>query len=435
MNAGALLGGYLPARRVTSAPLDLPDDAAYAVSRRGTGTQKVATTMAFVRLLKDLMKDPRVGHRFVPIIPDEARTFGLDSLFRSKKIYSPLGQTYLSVDRELLMSYQEDIQGVLLHEGITEAGSAASWTAAGTSYATHGEPMIPLYIFYSMFGFQRTGDGFWAAADQMTRGFLLGATAGRTTLNGEGLQHQDGHSLLLASTNPACLAYDAAYAFELGHIVAEALRRMYGEPRQGEDQNVFYYLTLYNEPIVQPAQPAEVDVEGILAGMHRYSPAAAWGRDARADPGLGHRHALGARGAGTSSAGLVGEGRRVVGDLVDAATPRGAGQADEWNMTHPDGPRREAYVASRLRDAPGPVVAVSDWMRAVPDQIAPFVPGTWSSLGTDGFGLSDTRRALRQHFGVDAPSIVLRVLEQLVNVGALDRSVLHEATKTYGPSR
>ena len=332
------------------------------------------------------------------------------------------------MDRELLLSYQEDIQGVLLHEGITEAGSAASWTAAGTSYATHGEPMIPLYIFYSMFGFQRTGDGFWAAADQMTRGFLLGATAGRTTLNGEGLQHQDGHSMLLASTNPACLSYDAAYAFELGHIVAEALRRMYGEPRAGEDQNVFYYLTLYNEPIVQPAQPADVDVDGILAGMHRYSPAAA-GDGPHAQilaSGIAVPWALEAQE-------LLRRDWSVNADVWSVTSwtqlRRDALAADEWNMTHPDGPRREAYVTSRLSDAPGPVVAVSDWMRAVPDQIAPFVPGAWSSLGTDGFGLSDTRRALRQHFGVDAPSIVLRVLEQLVNVGALDGSVLSEASQ------
>ena len=268
------LGGYLPRRSVSSVPLPMPDDSAYEVMRRGSGRQPVATTMAFVRLLKSLMADAEMGHRFVPIIPDEARTFGLDAFFPTKKIYSPHGQNYLSVDRELMLSYQEDTAGVLLHEGITEAGCAASWTAAGTSYATHGEPMIPIYIFYSMFGFQRTGDQLWAAADQMTRGFLLGATAGRTTLNGEGLQHEDGHSLLLASTNPACVAYDAAFGFELGHIVRDGLRRMYGEPAPGEDPNVFYYLTLYNEPIAQPPEPDDVDVEGILAGMHLYSPAA-----------------------------------------------------------------------------------------------------------------------------------------------------------------
>ena len=428
-----LLGGYLPARRVTSTPLEMPGAVAYAVARRGSGSQKVATTMAFVRLLKDLMKDPRIGHRFVPIIPDEARTFGLDSLFRSKKIYSPLGQTYRSVDRELLMAYREDVQGVLLHEGITEAGSAASWTAVGTSYATHGEPMIPLYIFYSMFGFQRTGDGFWAAADQMTRGFLLGATAGRTTLNGEGLQHQDGHSLLLASTNPACLIYDAAFAFELGHIVADALRRMYGAPREGEDQDVFYYLTLYNEPIEQPAQPSDVDVEGILAGMHRYSPARS-GEAAQAQilaSGIAVTWAVEAQE-------ILLRDWSVDVDVWSVTSwtllRRDALRADEWNRAHPRGLRREAYVAARLGEGPGPVVAVSDWMRAVPDQIAPFVPQTWSSLGTDGFGLSDTRQGLRRHFGVDVPSIVLRVLEQLVNIGTLGEHVLREASQTYRPT-
>ena len=220
--------------------------------------------MAFVRMLKDLIKDPAIGNRFVPIIPDEARTFGMDALFPTLKIYSPLGQTYTSVDRELLLSYKESTSGVILHEGINEAGSVASFTAVGTSYSTHDEPMIPIYIFYSMFGFQRTGDAFWAASDQMTRGFVLGATAGRTTLNGEGLQHEDGHSLLLASTNPAVVAYDPAFGFELGHIVKDGLRRMYGE----NSENIYYYLTVYNEPYMQPAEPENLDVEGLLRGIY-----------------------------------------------------------------------------------------------------------------------------------------------------------------------
>jgi pyruvate dehydrogenase E1 component len=386
--------------------------------------------MAFVRLLKDLMKDPDMGHRFVPIIPDEARTFGLDALFRSKKIYSPHGQTYQSVDRELMLSYQEDTTGVLLHEGITEAGSAASWTAVGTSYATHGEPMIPLYIFYSMFGFQRTGDGLWAAADQMTRGFLLGATAGRTTLNGEGLQHEDGHSLLLAATNPACVAYDAAFAFELGHIVRDGLRRMYGDPRDGEDQNVFYYLTLYNEPITQPAQPADVDVDGILAGMHRYS---------RAEKSDGPRAQILASGIAVQWAlqaqRLLRDDWGVGADVWSVTSwtelRRDALAAEAWSLLHPGQPPRIPYVTSRLAAEPGPVTAVSDWMRAVPDQIAPFVPAPWSSLGTDGFGRSDTRGALRRHFHVDAPSIVVRVLTQLVERGELDRSAPSKAVELY----
>jgi pyruvate dehydrogenase E1 component len=424
------LGGYLPQRRVRALPLPLPGEVAYSSARRGSGAQPVATTMAFVRLLKDLMKDPQVGHRFVPIIPDESRTFGLDALFPSRKIYSPAGQQYLSVDRDQLLSYREDKAGVLLHEGITEAGAVASFTAAGTSYATHGEPMIPIYTFYSMFGFQRTGDGLWAAADQMSRGFLLGATAGRTTLNGEGLQHQDGHSLLLASTNPGCVAYDPAYGFEIGHIVRDGLRRMYGKPRLGEDPDVFYYLTLYNEPIPQPAQPHHVDIEGILAGMHLYSPGpeAAGTAVQILASGVAVPWALQAQQ-------LLYRDWRVRADVWSVTSwtelRRDALAADTWNHRHPDAPRRVPYLTRRLRERPGPVVAVSDWMRAVPDQIAPFVPGAWSSLGTDGFGHSDTRPALRRHFGIDPPSIVIRALEHLVDRGERDRSVLSRAINAY----
>ena len=319
------LGGYVPDRTVsTAARCGCPAKRRTQSPREAPGASRWPPPWRFVRLLKSLMKDPEIGHRFVPIIPDEARTFGLDAFFPTKKIYSPHGQHYLSVDRDLMLSYQEDTAGVLLHEGITEAGCAASWTAAGTSYATHGEPMIPIYIFYSMFGFQRTGDQFWAAADQLTRGFLLGATAGRTTLNGEGLQHEDGHSLLLASTNPACVAYDAAFGFELGHIVRDGLRRMYGEPAPGEDPNVFYYLTLYNEPIVQPAEPDGVDVEGILAGMHLYSPAGTGRGARRADPGLRYRRAVGARGAEDAARRVGSAGRRLVGHLLDTTASRGS---------------------------------------------------------------------------------------------------------------
>jgi pyruvate dehydrogenase E1 component len=432
-----LLGGHLPRRTVSpgrTRVLRLPDDTAYEVTARGTGRQPVATTMAFVRLLKSLMKDPEIGHRFVLIIPDEARTFGLDAFFPTKKIYSPRGQHYFSVDRDLMLSYQEDTRGVLLHEGITEAGCAASWTAAGTSYATHGEPMIPIYIFYSMFGFQRTGDQLWAAADQLTRGFLLGATAGRTTLNGEGLQHQDGHSLLLASTNPACVAYDPAYGFELGHIVRGGLRQMYGEPGPGEDPNVFYYLTLYNEPVAQPAEPDNVDVEGILAGMHLYSPAAT---------DLGPGAQILASGIAVPWALEAQKMLRYWGINADVWSVtswtqlrREALATDEWNHQHPDEPQRTPYVTARLLGQRGPVVAVSDWMRAVPDQISPFVPGDWSSLGTDGFGLSDTRVALRRHFGVDAPSIALRVVERLARQRLIDpvkaRAVARHYSREFG---
>ncbi|HET7690086.1 MAG TPA: pyruvate dehydrogenase (acetyl-transferring), homodimeric type [Nocardioidaceae bacterium] len=426
------LGGAVPSRPVHSPPLVLPGDAAYEVAAHGS-RQPVATTMAFVRLLRSLMQDPAIGHRFVPIIPDEARTFGLDALFPTKKIYSPHGQHYLSVDRGQLLSYQEDTAGVLLHEGLSEAGCTASWTAAGTSYATHDEPMIPVYAFYSMFGFQRTGDLLWAAADQLTRGFLLGATAGRTTLNGEGLQHQDGHSLLLASTNPACVAYDPAYAFELGHIVRDGLRRMYGEHGPDEDPNVFYYLTLYNEPIGQPAEPDDVDVEGILAGMHRISPT-----QANTKPG-----------AQILASGIAVpwalEAQAVLHDEWDVHADvwsvtswtqlrRQALAVDDWNHLHPDGPRRLPFVTSRLLGQRGPVVAVSDWMRSVPDQIAPWVDADWSSLGTDGFGLSDTRAALRQHFRVDPSSIVVRVLEHLARQEQVDQRAPDRAIERYQAS-
>ncbi len=268
----AELGGPVPERRVDPTPVKLPGDAVYSELKQGSGKQAIATTMAFVRLLRDLMKDPEIGPRIVPIAPDEFRTFGMDSMFSKEKIYNPHGQTYESVDRKLLMAWKESPQGQLLHEGISEAGSMASATAAGSSYATHGEPMIPFYIFYSMFGFQRTGDSIWAMTDQLARGFLIGATAGRTTLTGEGLQHADGHSPLLAATNPAVVHYDPAMAHEVSHIVQDGLRRMYGSSEEhphGED--VVYYLTVYNEPIVQPAEPEDLDVEGLLKGVYHYA--------------------------------------------------------------------------------------------------------------------------------------------------------------------
>ncbi|MDQ1617342.1 MAG: pyruvate dehydrogenase component [Actinomycetota bacterium] len=420
------LGGYLPERRNTSKPLVLPGDPVYDVVKRGSGKQSVATTMAFVRLLKDLLKDKEIGWRFVPIIPDEARTFGMDSLFPVQKIYSPHGQRYTAVDRDLMLSYKEDTKGVILHEGINEAGSTASWTAAATSYATHGIPMIPIYIFYSMFGFQRTGDGLWAAADQMSRGFILGATAGRTTLNGEGLQHEDGHSMLLASTNPACLAYDPAFAFEVGHIVKDALRRMYGD----KQEDVFYYLTVYNEPYPQPAEPEDVDVEGILGGVHRY---------ATASDGDGAKAQLMASGVAVQWAleaqRLLHEEWNVQADVWSVTSwnelRRDALACDEYNLMRPDGDARMPFVTRQLEGAPGPFVAVSDFMRAVQDQIAPWVPGDFSSLGTDGFGLSDTRAALRRHFKVDAWSIVVKTLAELGRRGEVKQEAAREAIERY----
>jgi pyruvate dehydrogenase E1 component len=420
------LGGYLPERRTPAQPLVLPGDPVYDVVRRGSGKQEVATTMAFVRLLKDLVKDKEIGWRFVPIIPDEARTFGMDSLFPTMKIYSPHGQNYTSVDRELMLSYKEDPGGVILHEGINEAGSTASWTAVGTSYATHGVPMIPIYIFYSMFGFQRTGDAFWAAGDQMTRGFVLGATAGRTTLNGEGLQHEDGHSPLLASTNPAAVSYDPAYAFELGHIVKDALRRMYGE----SPEDVFYYLTVYNEPYVQPKEPDDVDTEGILRGIHRFSPA---------PEGDGPKAQVLASGVAVPWAleaqRLLHEDWNVQADVWSVTSwselRRDGLASDEHNFMHPDDEQRVPYITRKLDGAPGPFIAVSDYMRAVQDQILPWVPGDVASLGTDGWGLSDTRAALRRHFRIDPWCIAARTLAELARRGEVKRETAREAIDRY----
>nr|BFE75582.1 pyruvate dehydrogenase (acetyl-transferring), homodimeric type [Actinoplanes digitatis] len=343
------LGGFVPTRRTKHKSLAIPDSKTFGDVKRGSGKQKVATTMAFVRLLKDLMRDKEFGSRWVPIIPDEARTFGMDSLFPTKKIYSPHGQTYTSVDRELFLSYKEATNGQILHEGINEAGSTASFIAASTSYATHDEPMIPLYIFYSMFGFQRTADELWAAADQMTRGFLLGATAGRTTLNGEGLQHEDGHSLLIAATNPAVVAYDPAFAFEIAHIVENGLHRMYGE----QQENVFYYLTIYNEPILQLAEPSRGRRRGPAQGHLPILAGARGDRPEGAAPRLRHGRAVGAQGAAAAGAGLGRRRGRVVGDVLDGAAPRRHGDRGA-QPAQPGRPAAQAVHPDQARGHRGP---------------------------------------------------------------------------------
>ena len=425
MERRRILGGSMPRRRAVSRPLPMPDDSVYESVRRGSGKQEIATTMAFVRMLKDLIKDPGIGSRFVPIIPDEARTFGMDSLFPTLKIYSPHGQTYTSVDRELMLSYKESVSGVILHEGINEAGSVASFTAVGSSYSTHDQPMIPIYIFYSMFGFQRTGDAFWAASDQMVRGFVLGATAGRTTLNGEGLQHEDGHSHLLASTNPAVVAYDPAFGFELGHIVKDGLRRMYGE----NSENVYYYLTVYNEPYAQPAEPENLDVDGLLRGVYLYSPAVGKAKKPAQilASGVGVNWALKAQQ-------LLADDWGVSASVWSVTSwnelRRNGLETNRHNLLHPDD-QHKAYITQKLAGAQGPVVAVSDFMRAVQDQVAPWVEQSFLSLGTDGFGLSDTRGALRRHFRVDAESITIAVLTQLAKDGDIKLSVVKDAIKKY----
>ena len=421
----AALGGSLPLRRGVAQPLVLPPAKVYDELKGGSGKQPVATTMAFVRLLKDLMKDKEIGKRFVPVIPDEARTFGMDAMFPTAKIYSPFGQRYEAVDRDLLLSYKESVQGQILHEGITEAGSMASTIAAGTSYATHGEPMIPIYIFYSMFGFQRTADQIWQMADQLGRGFLLGATAGRTTLNGEGLQHQDGHSLLLASTNPAVVAYDAAFGYEIAFIVEDGLRRMYGE----NPDDVLYYLTVYNEPYPQPAMPDIAGLrDGVLRGMYRL---------ARSE-GVAAKGQILASGVTVRSALAAQELLRAdwgVGADVWSVTSwnelrRDALDVEAHALLNPDD-RRTPYVTEALMGTTGPTVAVSDWMRAVPDQISRWVPGSYVSLGTDGFGRSDTRTALRRHFHVDAESITCAVLAELARSGEVASDVAAKAVERY----
>jgi pyruvate dehydrogenase E1 component len=434
------LGGALPKRVVRAKPLPQPSGDVYAELRAGSGKQQVATTMAIVRLFKDLMKDKEIGGRFVPIIPDEARTFGLDAIFPTAKIYSPHGQEYDAVDRELLLSYKESTTGQILHEGISEAGSTASLIAAGTSYATHAQPMIPFYIFYSMFGFQRTGDQFWQMADQLGRGFVLGATAGRTTLTGEGLQHADGHSQLLASANPAVVAYDPAYSFEIAHIVKNGLLRMYGPGQHHDDadngqgglgEDVFFYLTVYNEPIQQPKEPAAVDVDGIVRGLHLYAPSSGTDGRPRAQilaSGVGVPWALRAQE-------LLAQDWNVHADVWSVTSwnelRRDAVECEEYNLLHPDEDDRVPYVTTKLEGTVGPVVAVSDWMRAVPDQISRWVPNDYSSLGTDGFGFADTRGAARRYFHIDAESIVMAVLRELGRRGEVEPEAARQALDKY----
>lgn len=419
------LGGSLPRRVVRAKPLTLPGDAVYSELKKGSGKNAVATTMAVVRLLRDWMKDPGIGERIVPIAPDEYRTFGMDSMFPSAKVYNPGGQKYESVDRKLLLSYKEAKNGQMLHEGISEAGAMASATAAGSAYSTHGEHMIPFYIFYSMFGFQRTGDSIWAMADQLARGFLIGATAGRTTLTGEGLQHADGHSPLLASTNPAVVHYDPAFSYEVAHVMQSGLDRMYGE----DAEDVIFYLTVYNEPVAQPAEPEDVDVEGILRGVHRVSVA----------DGDGPRVQLLASGVAypwiKDAARLLQDDWGVRADTWSVTSwnelARDAVASEDWNLLHPDEPQRTAYVADKLSGSDGPFVAVSDFMAAVPLQIARWVPGDYCVLGADGFGFADTRPAARRWFRIDAQSVVVRSLQALADAGEIDPSLVTKAYQQY----
>ncbi len=430
------LGGSIPRRVIRAKELKVPGDDSYKELKQGSGKSKIATTMAVVRLLRDWMKDKEIGHRIVPIAPDEYRTFGMDSMFPSAKVYNPFGQRYESVDRKLLLKWREDVDGQLLHEGISEAGAMASATAAGSAYSTHGEVMIPFYIFYSMFGFQRTGDSIWAMADQLARGFLIGATAGRTTLTGEGLQHADGHSPLLAATNPAVVHYDPAHAYEVAHIMQEGLRRMYTSTEEhphGED--VIFYMTVYNEPVSQPKEPEDLDLEGLFKGIYKFAdaPEIAGGDDETP------RVQLLASGIGfpwiTKAQQLLADDWGVAADLWSVTSwnelAREAVECEKWSLNHPAEQGREAYVTTTLEGAIGPVVAVSDYMRAVPLQIAHWVPEDYHVLGTDGFGFADTRPAARRFFQVDAESVVVASLRALAQRGEVKPEVVAEAFAKY----
>ncbi|WP_419850590.1 pyruvate dehydrogenase (acetyl-transferring), homodimeric type [Candidatus Poriferisocius sp.] len=422
------LDGPLPTRVVNiRRPIKLPDDKLFADYDEGSDGREVSTTMVFTQMLRNMMRDEEFGARVVPIVPDEARTFGMDSLFREFKIYASEGQLYEPVDHDLLLSYAEGQDGQLLEEGITEAGSLASWTAAATSYATMGVPMVPFYSFYSMFGFQRVGDLIWSAADSRARGFLMGATAGRTTLLGEGLQHQDGHSHLLASTVPACCAYDPAFAYELGAIVRSGLHRMYGN---GGGEDVFYYITIYNENYRQPRRADFISDEHILSGLYQWNHALE-GTEQQATiifSGTAHQAA---RDAQAELAEHYGIGVDLLSAPSFKAAREEALEVERWNRLHPDEEPRVPMVTQRLAEGQGPVVAVTDYMTLVPDQIARWVPRRFIPLGTDGFGRSDTRESLRRFFETDAHSVVSTVLSALAAEGSLDPSVAKDAITRY----
>jgi pyruvate dehydrogenase E1 component len=420
------LNGPLPTRSVkVRVPLDLPKPEVFAETYQGSGKVEASTTTAFTRLLRNMARAENFGPKVVPIVPDEARTFGMDSLFRELKIYASQGQLYESVDAAMLLAYIEAKDGQILEEGITEAGSTASWLAAATSYATRGVPLVPFYIYYSMFGWQRVGDLLWAAADARARGFLIGATAGRTTLQGEGLQHQDGHSLILSSVVPVCRAYDPAFAYEMGVIIEDGIQRMYGD-----SEDVFYYLTAYNENYVQPPKPADVD-QGILDGIYRWAPPPeGQGIDAAVlFSGTAH---LAAR-----------EAQQILADDFDIGVElwsvtsykslrEQAMETERWNLLNPTEDPRVPQVTSTLSHVDGPTVAVSDFMRIVPDQIGRWVPGDYVILGTDGFGRSDTRKALRRFFETDSSHVTYAVLSALARQGKVDDDTVRTAANRFG---
>ncbi|MCL6545707.1 MAG: pyruvate dehydrogenase (acetyl-transferring), homodimeric type, partial [Bryobacteraceae bacterium] len=418
------LGGYLPARKVKRIEIKAPPLELFADALAGSKGRAAMTTAGFVSILRALLRDPDLGKLIVPIIPDEARTFGMESLFRQVGIYASQGQLYEPVDKEMFLYYKEAKDGQILEEGITEAGSMASFTAAGTAYANYGVPMIPFFIYYSMFGFQRVGDLIWAFGDSRGRGFMVGATAGRTTLAGEGLQHQDGHSHVLASTIPTCAAYDPAYAYEIAVIIQDGIRRMYQE-----QENLFYYLTVGNENYAQPPMP-EGTREGILKGIYRFRSAAQGpARVQLFGSGSILNEALRAQTILAEQFGLPAD---VWSVTSYNELRREALEVERWNRLHPDQPPRTPYLLQALGDAAGPIVAATDYMKIVADQIAPWLPGRLNSLGTDGFGRSDNREHLRRHFEVNAESIAAAALAALARRGEMDPSRARRAIEKLG---
>ena len=419
------LGGFLPQRKVEAKPLKVPALSQFADMLKGSGNQEVSTTMAFVRLLSILLRHKELGPRVVPVIPDEARTFGMDALFREIGIYSPKGQLYEPVDAESLLYYHEAKDGQILEEGINEAGSMASFVAAGTAYATHSLHMIPFYIFYSMFGYQRVGDLMWLAGDIMAKGFLLGATAGRTTLNGEGLQHEDGHGHLVMSAIPNVMAYDPAFAYEIAVIVQDGMKRMYAD-----GENIFYYLTLYNENYAMPAMPSGVE-QGILKGLYKFK-AGPSNKKLKA-------HLFGSGSiihSALQAQAILAEKYDISADVWSATSYKHlraeALRAQRWNMLHPTAPPEKSYLQTVLEKETGVFVAVSDSVKSVPDQIAPWVPGGLMTLGTDGFGRSDTRERLRRFFEIDASLTVIATLFALFQKGFVTKEAVERAIKELG---
>ncbi|MEW8498751.1 MAG: pyruvate dehydrogenase (acetyl-transferring), homodimeric type, partial [Candidatus Thiodiazotropha taylori] len=417
------LGGFLPQRRTKVEAMTVPPIEKFKALLEGSGDREQSTTMAFVRLLNMLVRDKQLGKQIVPIVPDEARTFGMEGMFRQLGIYSSVGQLYEPVDADQVMFYREDKKGQILQEGINEAGAMSSWIAAATSYSNHGVSMIPFYIYYSMFGFQRIGDLAWAAGDMQARGFLIGGTAGRTTLAGEGLQHQDGHSHLVAATIPNCVSYDPAFAYELTVIVLDGMRRMYQQ-----QENVFYYITVMNENYIQPAMPEGVE-EGIVKGMYLLK------------KGGKQKKRVQLLGSGTilreviAAAELLEKDFNVTADIWSVTSfnelRREGLDVERWNTLHPEEDQRQSYVTQQLSGQQGPVVAATDYIRSYADQIRPFVPATYSVLGTDGYGRSDMRSQLRKFFEVNRYYVALAALKSLADQGDLKEEVVTQAIKKY----